>query len=818
MGFLRTLAAVLIVATAIPTSTWPAVHFSDASPAFQSHAMLLPQIAFNPQRRRFLKLAAGTAAGAILLPGQTGVLRPDSHVFTSDDELSAAAERLRAGDPWTSANAASVRQISGNAARTLAVPDTFLYTNANVDRYANPGVHLAMAYRVQPELTDYRDLAKRILLAAANGFVPNSPEVTSNSSLDFSVGMIAYVHLFDLLKKELSAEEQALVIDRFFKPAAQSIMTNGNYRRDDLRRRSNIGAWHNAAVGTIGYATQDAALVTWALEGSGGFKHQIENGFGADKLWWEGSPRYQMYALAPLALLAEAAVHSGGEDLWSYRASNGNHLEMLYEGFFDIAEPNFRLPNINDQLRQRLPDFAALFEIAHKRNPQPTFADVLLQPREPFVYRSWTIVHEALRVTGRTPHVPIPRPSASRFLFPDLGWAIPRTGRGHVFGVGDYVRGIYKWSRFSGILGRIGTAHEHADKQSLTIDAFGQQLLADRDATDARHADYRRHTVAHNTIVARGMSQPGAAQAFDDAGASGSLSNTYESALVKLVQGRTDAAYNLYYHRSVMLVGDPEQDDPTLFPAYFFDAFRVFDYQGRPEQYDYVLHGDDNQRFAVIPSGQPFVFPETTNGYQYLANPNMIETDQAFSVQWEAAPTNADPAVGLKVHLQAGHPMQVIQAQAPGIAAGTSMPTLVVRRRQSDTTFVAVHEPYRRAPLLQSLPLTSDSYSTAQGRVKGPVFTDWIGLVHDQPERFTLRNPDAPDEYIVIDGRFGFVRQTPTELRIYGDVVEIHLNLGPDVRIVFGDRAWAGPRGGGLVAQKFGSRGRRTPQVVAQAS
>jgi len=83
-------------------------------------------------------------------------------------------------------------------------------------------------------------------------------------------------------------------------------------RIKDLHFRCyNFQAWHIAAVGLVGLAVRDAALVDWAVNSRYGFKHLVAHDIRDDGLFWERSVGYHHFVLEALLPFTEAMMHCG---------------------------------------------------------------------------------------------------------------------------------------------------------------------------------------------------------------------------------------------------------------------------------------------------------------------------------------------------------------------------------------------------------------------------------------------------------------------------------------------------------------------------
>lgn len=146
------------------------------------------------------------------------------------------------------------------------------------------------------------------------------------------------------------------------------------------RPRSNFHAWLLAAIGTIGAAIGDEALVGRAVEGPAGFRAHINAAVLADGFEHEGSPYYHAFVALAYSLLAEA-VAPLGIDLFAHRGAQGQSIEAMCSALVAIALPDWSIPQLNDGTYWDWPladhELNQLFEIAYARTANPAFAALL---------------------------------------------------------------------------------------------------------------------------------------------------------------------------------------------------------------------------------------------------------------------------------------------------------------------------------------------------------------------------------------------------------------------------------------------------------
>ena len=149
----------------------------------------------------------------------------------------------------------------------------------------------------------------------------------------------------------------------------------------DGRLRSNFNAWLLAAIGTIGVAIGDDALVDRATNGPAGFRAHLNAAVLADGFEHEGSSYYHAFVALAYSLLAEA-VATLDIDLFEHRGDRGQSIEAMYSALVEIALPDWSLPQLNDGTYWGWPladhELNQLFEIAYGRKAKPEFGAMLV--------------------------------------------------------------------------------------------------------------------------------------------------------------------------------------------------------------------------------------------------------------------------------------------------------------------------------------------------------------------------------------------------------------------------------------------------------
>ena len=517
----------------------------------------------------------------------------------------------------------------------------------------------------------HRDKAKAILLGYADRYAdfqhdddrPVKGKVTF-SSLDESVWVIPMAWAAWFLREALPAADIATIRERLLIPAAEHLM---HQRREQIH---NIENWLNAAIGTIGIVTDRADLTELALDGPWGFHNQVTQGVLADGGWYEGSPSYHFYALAPM--------------LWHARASEGTatdlrsapQLRAMLSTPFKWAYPDLTLPAFNDcwyhsslldECGHGIPSSAGFYEVAAAWYDEPAYRAVL---HRTYREKPRDTVEALLYGLDPLPDDDMPVP-ASVDLAPS-GYAVLRHWGS------SPVEQPYLLLKY----GRHGGTHGHPDKLSMLLAADGQRLSPDLGTPGygiALNDTWYRHTLSHNTVLLDQTPQPpgrGELRAFR-----GPEDGPFGIADATVAWGEP-GLYGDARLRRVFLVGQ----------GYFLDLFLVE--RGAAGDIDWVHHNRGELSSSL--NGQPIALADGAgDSYVHCSGAEQWTGTEAATL------TFAGDGGGLQLALAGGPPTQVITAHGPDNPASETMPVVIRRRRAQHTCFAALFHPYQARPAVE---------------------------------------------------------------------------------------------------------------------
>lgn len=553
---------------------------------------------------------------------------------------------------------------SGKPFEHYCPADKKVYTGASYDAawryYRNDELvrelkTLATAYSLSQDQA-YAEKAKVILLGYADVY-PNYPLQSRGGRLDWqtldeAVSMIDVANAYDLLYDSgvFTTEDKANIELNFLKPSA---LTISQYDMD----KSNWQAWHDSAIGTIGFAIGNKDLIDLAINGKHGFNYLMKESVLSDGFWWEGTIAYHMYALTPLNILAEGAKH------WGYDLYANPSLKNMFDVPINYAYPNLTLPANNDggQFGSTLvgavsPDGFNEYEAAFAYYQDPNYAWVLNE--------RYNVKHQKregdFALFKGVDDIPVSTNADIQSRdFNGVGHAVVRSG---VSPNQNYILMDY---------GPHGGSHGHPDKLNIDVYGAGAQLAPDFGTPSYGHPLYPswyKQTLSHNTVVVDGASQ---------SASEGVLDTFVTQPNLKIMRAEANGAYpGVHYERTIWM-----QDQ------YAVDWFQVSD-PNKAHQYDWVMHGlgDFSTNLSLTDRTEKL---GTKDGYELLTNVKSTNTDQTWEGSWNQK--NA----GLHIVSLPNGSREVVTADGPGPSNHPDQNTTLVIQRQTgnDAQFVTVLQP-----------------------------------------------------------------------------------------------------------------------------
>jgi hypothetical protein len=517
---------------------------------------------------------------------------------------------------------------------------------------------LANAYILSDD-EKYAKKAKEILLNYANKYPKYEVQEKKGrmywQSLDEAVSIVDISYAYDLIYESnvLTEANRKTIETNLLVPASKTIANHN-------MGKSNWQAWHNAALGMIGFVLQDRDLIGQALYGEQGVYNLLENGVLENGMWWEGSLAYHMYTLTAFNILAEGA-QQWGEDLYSHPK-----LKKMFDAPIQYAYPNLTLPANNNggEYGHSLVGFVSSrgfyeYEAAYAHYNDPMYGSLLQKKyNQPGINR----YGEYALFFGKEIEVNPDLEFTSK-NFSGVGHAILRSNNGDS---SNYISLDY---------GPHGGAHGHYDKLQLDMVLGNYLLAADMGSPHYGHPLYKswyKNTVSHNTVVVDGINQNES---------KGNLVHYVVNKNLKFIQAQSNDVYDgVTYDRLIWM-----QDE------YVLDWFSLESKQ--VHTYDWMFHGNGEFGFhRVTPQFKEGNMFKKENGYQNFSNTKLVKTSGNWSGIWDKG-NNSVYMLSLT-----GSPTSVITSNRPGPATDpyASHESVIQRKVGKKEDFIIVYQPLNK--------------------------------------------------------------------------------------------------------------------------
>ena len=414
---------------------------------------------------------------------------------------------------------------------------------------AGAALALALVYGIEKDRA-YAHKAAEILLQYAQAYTGPHTDPTAGRILDQSLcealWVIPLAQAYDLIYgvRTFTDADKAVVEDRLLKPVARGLMGLGN--------EGAPGAAHLSAVGVIGLATKDVALLEHALDS---FRARVREQPGDDGYIPDVACGHHFHPLSAFVHLAEGCARAG-IDLYNPRLPSGGFLSAMFTAPLQHAYPSFRLPAVNDGMYDAFIPLD-LYEIAHRRWDDPLFAWVLKQG---YKYGRFPLNRD-----HRDNPQAFSRSSFYAFLF---GRDLPgRSNPPKVPGRSISSLGICAL-RSDDLMATLDCGHHqhnaHFAKLSFTMYANDSLVVPDYGAPGAgsKIIDYYRSTAAHNTVVVDGKTQQPIHTCDLKYHYSGSFLHCAEAAAENIYPGVTHSRKLLIIGGVVLILDSLESEQP----------------------------------------------------------------------------------------------------------------------------------------------------------------------------------------------------------------------------------------------------------------
>ncbi len=360
-----------------------------------------------------------------------------------------------------------------------------------------------------------------------------------NQALTEAIWAASIIHTYDLVRAKLAPEQDAQIVGGLLRPIANTLMSAQYdlvYRQKNLK--SNYNAWLIAAIGLLGYALGDDALVERAIDSDAGFRAHLAAAILPDGFEYEGTPYYHNFVALAYSILAEAAS-ANGRDLYTERAPQGQSIESMWRAFASLTYNDGTIPAINDGAYYRGGPFDSeiceAYEIAFARTAAPEFA-WLLSNHYKNERDSWSALIFAEQDIANAA-----APKSGSVLLPSIGIAA--------------LRNEMNSQQVCVSFGEYAGSHSHLDRLGIQVFPFATDPGTPLYGVQSR-TDWFQQTAAHNSIVVDGKSQAQCAGKLVEWKAA------HDSTTLKLAAD--DAYPGVKFSRVVTLANDALNDDVSL--------------------------------------------------------------------------------------------------------------------------------------------------------------------------------------------------------------------------------------------------------------
>ena len=479
------------------------------------------------------------------------------------------------------------------------------------------------ARRVVKMLEAYADLYPTL------GFHPVTLSKTPGrifwQTLNESVWLVHTAMAYDCVYDYMTPSQRDDVERNLFRPMPHFLMndTEGNRGNNKVfNKMHNHATWATSAVGMIGMAMGDGALVNKALYGTdetgrtGGFIRQLDYLFSPDGYFTEGA-YYQRYAIWPFMVFAQCIEHNRADlNIFAYRdgillKAVSTLLQLAYNG---------RFMRFNDSLEKGYDAQELIYAVNIAYNADPTnkmLLDVAAR------WQDWVLPTDAGFAVARD----IARGEARPLV---LHSSLFRDGRDGDEGGMAVIRSTDPALNSALTLKATshGLSHGHYDKLTMAYYDNGNEVLADYGAARWLNieAKYKGHytrenktfamqTIAHNTLVVDERSHFGGDYDESMKHHSDIYFADFAHDSVQVVSAKeNNACPGVRMHRTLAYVTTPFLQYPLI-----LDILRAE--SGSEHRYDYPMWYNGHPvsfNFPYEKALSTMTALGTANGYQHL--------------------------------------------------------------------------------------------------------------------------------------------------------------------------------------------------------
>lgn len=350
-------------------------------------------------------------------------------------------------------------------------------------------------------------------------------------------------------------------------------------------------------------------------------------------------------------------------------------------------------------------------------------------------------------------------PAAPSRVWPTFGLALLRSDESAGYWTNEQAIAVFQ------IMSQ-GYGHDHRDKFSITLHGAGRLLYPDYNAEQYENPaiGWTRNTIAHNTVM---VDEQDTHDAIPSA-----IRHDFNRDVKFLATAASEVFETVEQTRVLLLTGE-----------YLLDIFQLA--SPIPHTYDYLLHSFGRPEPLASKDYKPS--RALSGRYWQLHDPKAVKTDKAWALDFviDEAQTHHREAVDQQAREQKKPGKKIppthygpewydhtaaVRVSMAGVADTLvtygeglqALPMLVARRAsETDTAFVAVHEPYSKTPpKVRGVTQLARSAQAIVVRVEADSFTDYVAaaLGPDTAHAQHVLESTADPQTIFAFKNYGYLR------------------------------------------------------------
>ncbi len=462
---------------------------------------------------------------------------------------------------------------------------------------------------------EYIETVKHTLLYYAENY-PLHYFIMVDSGLVLSLLLLKYLYIADALKQYFTAEEIEKIYI-FIEGIAEDILQN----HEDWKLCSatkhqhcnNHNIWACAALMTYGLYFYKHDLVEYALHDSEGLIVYLEDAVIDNGLGIESSIGYNLFTVQALIKAAEAARRSNYKvDLYRHRSSRGISIDDIMLEIFQIASPDFSIPQLGDCYGHRQkPNTSDIYEYAYAAYNRPEYGWLL---------ENTDRTNIASLLVGRDINKSEKINSISK-IYGQHGFISLKSTEGKEYWNSDSFH-LAAGFGYNGI-------HSNCDQLAITLFGKGKVLIHDHESiSSGRHAfssdiqrELNRSRLSHSTVIADGRET----NSIPFPQTLGARLYKENGSIVALMDDG-GKLYNGIVQKRILCVNE----------NFIIDIFSIK--SSEEHTYDWILHAYDDDTPYKADKDDEFISDYFRNkdnpAYNWIYNPDFVKSDEDIKIHW----------------------------------------------------------------------------------------------------------------------------------------------------------------------------------------